>query len=278
MKKIIGLVTCLFFTSLVVAQQKEKVKGSKIVTVVQKDIAEFNELEVEDNLEIFLIKGDKCALEIEADDNLHEFIAINAKGKVLHIGATRQISGAKKFSIRVTYTDDFKLLLAKGDTNITALAELNLTNFTFKIHDNARLYANVNAKTFMLMTDDKTKVELNLKSEDATIEMSKNSQLKALISSTQMKFDMYQKSKAVVEGDVIDFKLRLDNDADFTGNKLTSKNTELLAEGSSECSVNVATKLILDAKGKSEIKLYGNQKIEMKNFLDSAVLSKKPLK
>ena len=128
------------------------------------------------------------------------------------------------------------------------------------------------------MTDDKTKVELNLKSEDATIEMSKNSQLKALISSTQMKFDMYQKSKAVVEGDVIDFKLRLDNDADFTGNKLTSKNTELLAEGSSECSVNVATKLILDAKGKSEIKLYGNQKIEMKNFLDSAVLSKKPLK
>lgn len=277
MKNIIGLVTLLFFTSLAFAQ-KEKVKGSKIVTVVQKDIAEFDELEVADNLEIFLIKGDKCALEIEADDNLHDYISFNTKGKVLSLASTRDVSGAKKFSIRVTYTDAFKLLSAKNDANITALAEMNLSNFTFKIHDNTKVYAYVNAKIFTLMADDKTKTELNLKSEDATIEMSKNAQLKALISSTLLKFDMYQKTKAVVEGDVINFKLRLDNNADFTGMKLTTKNTDLLAEGSSECSINVATKLALDAKGKAEIKLYGTQKIELKNFLDNAVLSKKPLK
>ena len=177
-----------------------------------------------------------------------------------------------------SYTDDFKLLIAKDDTNITALAELNLADFTFKIHDNAKLYANANVKSFTMMSDDKSKAELNLKSEDATIEMSKNSQLKALIAATKMKFDMYQKTKAVIEGDVIDFKLRLDNDSDFTGMKLTSKNTELLTEGFAECSINVATKLILDAKGKTETKVYGTQKIEIKNFLDSAVLTKKILK
>jgi flagellar basal body L-ring protein FlgH len=128
------------------------------------------------------------------------------------------------------------------------------------------------------MMDDKSKAELNLKSEDATVEMSKNAQLKALISSTQMKFDMYQKTKAVIEGDVINFKLRLDNDADFTGQKLTSKNTDLLTEGFAECSINVAARLVIDAKGKSETRLYGAQKIEVKNLLDSAVLSKKPTK
>ncbi len=277
MKKFIGLLTLLFFTSLAFAQ-KEKVKGSKMVTVVQKDITEFEELEVSDNLEIFLIKGDKCTLEIEADDNLQEFISINAKGKALHLASSRQVSGFKKFSIRVTYTDDFKILTAKDDANITALAELNLPNFTFKTHDNTRIYANVNAKTFTLMADDKSKAELNLKSEDATIEMSKNAQLKALISSTEMKFDMYQKTKAVIEGDVINLKLRLDNDSDFMGTKLTTKNTDLLAEGTSDCSINVAAKLVLDAKGKADIKLYGTQKIELKNFLDSAVLSKKPVK
>jgi len=173
MKHIIGLVTLLLFTSLAFAQ-KEKVKGSKIVTVVQKEITEFQELEIADNLEIFLIKGDKCALEIEADDNLQEYISVNAKGKALYLAATRQVTGAKKFSIRVTYTDSFKLLAAKDDANITALAELNLPSFTFKIHDNVKIYANVNAKTFTLMSDDKSKAELNLKSEDATIEMSKN--------------------------------------------------------------------------------------------------------
>lgn len=278
MKKIIWILLLILCSSLSFSQQKEKIKGSKIVTVVQKEIAEFEDLEVEDNLEIFLIKGDKCALEIEADDNLQEYIEFSSKGKILHLSTSRQLSGAKKLSIRVTYTDDFKLLIAKDDTNITALAELNLADFTFKIHDNAKLYANANVKSFTMMSDDKSKAELNLKSEDATIEMSKNSQLKALIAATKMKFDMYQKTKAVIEGDVIDFKLRLDNDSDFTGMKLTSKNTELLTEGFAECSINVATKLILDAKGKTETKVYGTQKIEIKNFLDSAVLTKKVLK
>jgi hypothetical protein len=145
------------------------------------------------------------------------------------------------------------------------------------MYGSSKLYANANVTTFTLMLDDKAKAELNLKSEDATIEMSKFAQLKSLISATQMKFDMYQKTKAVIEGDVINFKLRLDNDADFVGTKLTSKNAELLTEGFAECSINVASKLVLDAKGKTNTKIYGNQRIELKNFLDSAVLSKKPL-
>ena len=278
MNKFIAVIAIVLYSTLSFSQQKEKVKGSKIVTVVQKEVSEFETLEVDDNLEIFLIKGDKSTIEIEADDNVQEFIEFTSKAKTLHLFTSRQISGTKKLSVRVTFTDDFNLLIAKDDTNITSLAELTVANFTFKIHDNAKLFANANVKNFTLMMDDKSKAELNLKSEDATIEMSKNAQLKALISSTQMKFDMYQKTKAVIEGDVINFKLRLDNDADFTGQKLTSKNTDLLTEGFAECTINVAARLVIDAKGKSETRLYGDQKIEVKNLLDSAVLSKKPTK
>jgi hypothetical protein len=278
MNKFIVVIAIVLFSTFAFSQQKEKVKGSKIVTVVQKEVSEFETLEVDDNLEIFLIKGDKCSIEIEADDNVQEFIEFASKAKTLHLFTSRQITGTKKLSVRVTFTDDFNLLIAKDDTNITSLAELNLVNFTFKIHDNAKLFANANVKNFTVMLDDKSKAELNLKSEDATIEMSKNAQIKALISSTQIKFDMYQKTKAVIEGDVINLTLRLDNDADFTGQKLTSKNTELVTEGFAECSINVAAQLVIDAKGKSETTLYGAQKIEVKNFLDSAVLTKKPLK
>lgn len=277
MNKLLTISFLVLLTTLSFAQQKEKVKGSKIVTVVQKEVGEFESVEIEDNLEIFLIKGDKCSVEIEADDNVQEFIAYELQGKTLYLSTSRQITGTKKLSVRVTYTDNFNLLLAKDDANVTALAELGLTNFTFKMYGSSKLYANANVTTFTLMLDDKAKAELNLKSEDATIEMSKFAQLKALISATQMKFDMYQKTKAVIEGDVINFKLRLDNDANFVGAKLTSKNAELLTEGFAECSINVASKLVLDAKGKTDTKIYGNQIIEVKNFLDSAVLSKKPL-
>ena len=278
MNKFILVIAIVLSSTFAFSQQKEKVKGSKIVTVVQKEVSEFETLEVDDNLEIFLIKGDKSSIEIEADDNVQEFIEFASKAKTLHLFTSRQITGTKKLSVRVTFTDDFNLLIAKDDTNITSLAELTSANFTFKIHDNAKLFANANVKNFTVMLDDKSKAELNLKSEDAAIEMSKNAQLKALISSTQIKFDMYQKTKAVIEGDVINLTLRLDNDADFTGQKLTSKNTELVTEGFAECSINVEARLVIDAKGKSETRLYGAQKIEVKNFLDSAVLTKKPLK
>ena len=48
-KKISFLLTLLLFTSLVVAQKKEKIKGSKIVTVSVKEIPTFENIEINDN-------------------------------------------------------------------------------------------------------------------------------------------------------------------------------------------------------------------------------------
>lgn len=277
-RKFALLLTVILYSSLLVGQQKEKIKGSKIVTIVQKEIGDFDTLEAEDNLEIFLIKGDQAGLEIEADDNLHDVIQYDVKAGTLKLGASKQVTGQKKFSVRITYTDNLKMVIAKNDSNVTALADINLPDFTFKSFDFSKLFANVNAKKFTLMANDKSKAELNLKSEEATIELSKSSQLKALISSAQMKFDMYQKSTAVIEGDVIDLKLRLDNNGNFTGKNLTAKNAEITTEGYTNGSIMVTAKAIINASGKSEIQLYGDPQIEMKKFADNASLMKKTLK
>lgn len=279
MNKITLLLAFVLCTSMAIGQQKEKVKGSKIVTITQKEIDDFDTLEIEDNIEIFLIKGDQSGLEIEADDNLHDAIAYDLKGKTLRLTSTKQVIGAKKFSIRVTYNDNLKLVIAKNDANVTALADINLPDFTFKGFDSAKFFANVNSKKFTLMANDKTKTELNLKSEETIIELSKNAQLKALISTPQMKFDMYQKSTAAIEGDVLDLKLRLDNNSVFTGKNLTAKNAEIVTEGYTNCSILVSTKATIDASGKSEIQLFGETaKIDMKRFADNASLLKKTLK
>lgn len=276
MKKAALLIIVLLVSYSVFSQ--EKIKGSKIVTVEQKEVKAFENLEVEGSLEVFLIKGDKSSVEIEADDNLHDIIVINTMGNTLQLSSSKEVSTAKKFSVRITYTDDFKMLIAKDRTNITALAELNLNDFTFKSFDESKIYANAKTKNFTLMANDKSKIELNLKSEQTTIELSKSSRLKALISSNQLIFDMYQKTNAVIEGDAITLKLRLDNNAEFTGKNLTSKMAEITTEGYANCSIQVNTKATIDASGKSEINLFGTQKIEMKNFIDNATLYKKQLK
>ncbi len=276
MKKII-LISCLLLTAISFGQKKEKVKGSKIVKLEQKQIGDFISLEVEDNLEVFLVKGNECALEIEADDNLIEFIEYKLAGSNLRISTSKDISSYKKLSVRVTYTDNFNMIIAKDETNITALSDVVLDNVTFKTYDYSKLFLNANTKNFTLMANDKSKVELNLKSVKTAIDLSKSAYVKALISSSEMRFDLYQKSSAEVEGDVIELKLRLDNNTDFIGRKLTAKNASLETAGYSKSSINISNIATVDASGNSEIQLYGEPlKIEMKRFSDSAELRKKP--
>jgi hypothetical protein len=47
--------------------------------------------------------------------------------------------------------------------------------------DNSKPFMNVNARNFVLQTDNKSNVELNLKGETAKIIMSENARIKALV-------------------------------------------------------------------------------------------------
>jgi hypothetical protein len=278
MKKIVLVFTAILFLTTTYAQKKEKIKGSKIVTVEKKEIGDFDTLEVEDNIEIFLVKGEKCGIEIEADDNLHDIISISLNGTTLKLSTLRNVSSAKKFTIRITYDSKFKLLTSKNESIINALAELDLTEVTFKSLDYSKLFLNARVKNFTLKQDDKSKAELNLKSENAVVELSKNAHLKALINALNLKCDLYQKSDAEIEGDVMETKLRLDNNTEFIGKKLMVKNMDLITELYANCTINVNTNLSISAAGDSEIQIYGDQKIDLKKFADNAKLIKKPTK
>ena len=79
MKKF-ALLALLALTLPSFAQKREKVKGSKNVTVTQKELQPFDNIEVEDNIEAYLVTGAAKALEIETDDNLQEVITAEVKG------------------------------------------------------------------------------------------------------------------------------------------------------------------------------------------------------
>ena len=278
MKKTALLFTLFLFSYSVIGQDKEKIKGSKIVTVEAVEIGDFDSIEVGDNIEVSLEKGEKTEIKMEADDNLHGIIAIDLSDKTLRLYTLKTIVKFKKLMLRVTYTQDLKLVISKNEALVNAVQEIQLEDITFKSFNNAKLNLNVNSKNFVLQSDDKSKTELNLKTESASIELSKTASLKALIASVDLKCDLYQKAKANLEGDVNNAIIRLDNNSDFIGSKLVLKNAELVAEGYSNCSINSNDAISIDASGNSEIQIYGVQKIEMKRFVDSAILVKKSTK
>lgn len=278
MKKYTALLLVLLVSTLALAQKTEKIKGSKIVTIEQKEIGDFESLEVSDNIEVYLDRGEKSELKIEADDNLHSIINIDLSVNTLRITTSKSATSFKKLIVRVTYTKELKMVTSKNEAIVNAIQEIQLNDISFKAFDDSKLNLNVNSKNFILQSDNNSKTELNLKSEKATIELSNNATLKALIASVDFNFDMYQKAKATLEGDVANAFIRLDNNAEFTGNKLILTNATLTAEDYSKCSINVTKDLSIEATGNSEIQLYGDQKVALKRFMDNAILSKKPTK
>lgn len=275
MKKIHLLLFALLFTTFSFAQKKEKIKGSKIVTVAQREIGDFESVEIEDNIEIFLAKGGAQSLEIEADDNLHEEIKAELNGTTLRLYTAKNVSGAKKLSVRITYTDNLKSITTKNEVVLNSLTELQLENITIKNFDYSKSYLNVKSGSFTLIMNDKTTAEVNLQAESATLELSKSAQIKALIASPEVKIDMYQKTIAVIEGDAANAKIRLDNNAAFTGRKFSVKNMELITESYTTNSVNALETISITATGKSQTQLLGTPKVTVVNFADSATIYKK---
>lgn len=278
MKKNSFLILFILVSTFTFAQKKEKIIGSKTVTIEPKEIGTFNSLEVGDNIEVYLESGEKSEMKIEADDNLHNIIMTDLSSNTLRLYTSKKAKKYKKLIVRITYTKDLNLVTSKNEAIINAIQEIQLNTIAFKSFDASELNLNVNSTHFALESDDKSKTELNLKSENTSIKLSKNASLKALINSTNLKFDLYQKSKANIEGDVTSAIIRLDNNANFSGNNLIVKNAKLMTESYSDCSINVDTSLSIEASGNSEIKIYGDPKIGIEKFSDSATLIKKPTK
>jgi hypothetical protein len=271
----LSIITLIFSTSILLAQKAEKIKGSKVVTTSQKEIKSFNAIEIGDNLEINLEKGDKNEIKIEADDNLHDIINLEVQDDILMISTSKEAQGFKKLSVKITYTNDLNLVTTKDESVVNAIQEIILDNITFKTFDKSKLFLNVNSKNFILQSNDKSKIELNLKGENSFIELSKNATLKALINSVDLKCDLYQKANAVIEGDATNANLRLDNSAELNARNFNIKNSNLAIEGNANCSILAENSIVISATDRAEIALFGTPKIEINKLEGEAKLLKK---
>ncbi|OCB70692.1 DUF2807 domain-containing protein [Flavobacterium piscis] len=275
MKKNTALLLLLLVTTLTFAQRREKIKGSKIVTTSVKEVGEFDGIEADDNLEVYLERGEKNEIKIEADDNLHDIIGMDLREKVLRLYTSKESTIFKKLIVRVTYTSSLKSVIAKNDAVVYAIQELQLDDITFNTFDYAKLFLNVNSKKFTLFADDKSKTELNLKSEDANLQLSKNSSIKTLVSAIKFKCDLYQKSVANIEGIAEKATIRLDNNSIFTGIKFTLKEANITAENYALGSVLVETTASIALGDKAELSLLGSPAITLTRFSEEAKLLKK---
>ena len=274
-KIIIALVFCMTFTYNASAQEDEKVKGDRNVTIKQTYIDPFNKIVVGEDFYVEVYYNKKPSVEVEADDNLHEYISFEVKDSVLTLKTTKKIVSSKKMNIKVNYDDAFQHIQTLDDAEIRSLTSLELKNATLNTYGNSKAYLNIKAKTFKFQCLDKSKVKLNVEAESSVLQLSGNSKLDALINSKETEIDMYQRANADIEGTTKKATITCDNNTKFNGSNFTIESCILKCSLSSDAYAEVINDITIDVSGTSSIYLYGNPKITINQFLDTAKLQKK---
>lgn len=264
--------TCVYFTS---AQDDEKIKGDRNVTIKQTYIDPFNKIVVGEDFSVEIIYNSKPSVEIETDDNLHQYIEFGVRAGVLTFKTTKRITSSKKMNIKVNYSDGLESIETLDDGEIRSLTSLELKNATLKTSGSSKAYLNIKTAKFDYTSTDKAKSKLNVNANSSTIILGDNCKVEALINTKTAKIDIYQKATANIEGVTEDVTLRVDLSANFNGKEFTSNTCNLIAEGNSSATVRVNTSLMLEASGSSEVYVYGSGKITLNKFTGNAKLQKK---
>ncbi len=269
------LTFCCFIIST--AQSSEKIKGNREVTIKQTYIDAFNKIIVGENFKIDIVYNEKSSVQIETDDNLHDVISFKVVDSVLMFSTSKRITSKKKMLITVNYTNVLHDIETRENAEIRSLTSLELKNASLKTVGNSKAYLNIRTDIFRFTSLDKAKVRLNLTADSSSIELSDNTKLEALINSKKIKMDLYQRANADIEGNSETLQLRVDNSSNFKGKNFTTKSCNLLSEGKSSTTLITNEIITIEASGSSAIYLYGEPKIIITKFTDTAKLQKKTL-
>ncbi len=264
----------LSFT-LCTAQSTEKIKGNRNVTIQQTNVESFHTIVLDEDFEVEVIYDKNPFVEVETDENLHEFIEFQVIDSVLTFNKTIKITSKKKLNIKITYNDALKHIETTDDAEILSLATMDLENGSLKTRGSSKAGLTIKSDDFDFSADDKSKVKLNLTSENCIINLSGNSKVEALIHTTELTTTLYQRALANIEGSCDMAKLDLDNNTVFNGKNFTTNTCDVVCEISSNAYLEVLENITIEASGTSSIYLYQNPKIIINKLADTAKLQKK---
>lgn len=96
------LLSSIILTSGCVINVPNSVVGNGNVITKERSVSEFKGIKVETGIDVYLSQGDNQHLEVEADENLHEWIKTEVSGDILHIYADKNIRNAKTKKVIIT--------------------------------------------------------------------------------------------------------------------------------------------------------------------------------
>lgn len=274
-KIIFTFLLALLSTAYASAQDDEKIKGDRNVTIKQTYIDPFNRIVVGEDFSVEIIYNSRPSVEVETDSNLHEYVIFEVVNGTLTFKTTKKITSSKRMNIKVNYTDGLENIEVLEDGEIRSLTSLELKNTTLKTTGSSRAYLNIKTNDFNYTASDKAKVKLNVNATNAVIILNDNVKMEALLNSKTAKIDLYQRATANLEGTLNSTQLRVDNSSTFNGKEFLTTTCSIIADMSSAATIRVNDTVVIEATGNSEVYLYNEPKITLTKFAGTSKLQMK---
>jgi len=96
------LVSSLFLVTGCVVNIQDSVSGDGKVVSRTRDLPDFSGIKVASGIDVFLTQGENQHVEVEADENLQDWIRTEVEGSVLHIYTDKYIRLAKTKKVHIT--------------------------------------------------------------------------------------------------------------------------------------------------------------------------------
>jgi len=257
-----------------VSQKKDKIKGSRVLAKESDKLDDFHVIEVSDNLEVTIFKGNRNSYELQADDNLIDVLKFEIDDDVLKIYSTKKITSSKKIEIQVNF-EDLAAVVIKDDAKLFSKNTIEFRTFSLESRDDSFFDLDIEVDSLVLNLFSNSSGKLNLKGEKASIDLEDKTQLKGNIVLDSLTMGMNEKSLAKVSGDVIDLKLDAKGSSTLKAENLKVSTANLNISNSSDISIFVSKELRLYASDKSSINLYGNPELEVDALNDQSKIVKK---
>lgn len=274
-KSLITIISCVLVLYNSYAQNPDKIKGNRIVSLVNTEVSSFHTIALDEDFEVDIIYNKVPSVEIETDENLHEFIEFIVKDSVLYFNKTKKITSKKQLSIKIIYDDYLQHIHTTDKAELNSLTPIEMINGTLKTSGSSRVALTLKSEYFEFKGSEKSKVKLNLTADSCSVNLENNSKIEALINTPKLYGALKDKSDADIEGNCDTAKIELDDNTLFNGKNFTIDTCNIIANTSSDAYLEVLKNLTINATGTSAIYLYQNPKIIIEGMTDTTKLQKK---
>ena len=270
--KNISIVIALLFCFQAFAQRKPKIKGNKSVVDVTESLPAFNAIELNDDLEIVLVKANQEGYTLKADDNLIDVLKFKVEDSTLVISSFYKITSKKKLDITINYYELSRVIVRDGRIKMKDVIETE--ELTIKTYGSAKLELNAEADYTTLIMEGNSSGDFNLQSDSLNIILKDRVDARIYSVSETAKIQMNTNSAVSMEGTTYSMSVHLFDNANLKARKLQAEGVEVIAEGSPSAKVYASKDFELTSRGSSKTYLSGDAKIDIIEFLDTSELHK----